>query len=78
MNEDCRYHHSHGAQCIRQNVEKDPMHILVAVRMGVSVMIVAMTVPMAMLERHNTNEIDPKTSNADKQQLPDTVHLAAG
>jgi hypothetical protein len=54
------------------------MHILVAVRMGVSVMIVAMTVPMAMLERHNTNEIDPKTSNADKQQLPDTVHLAAG
>ena len=50
------------------------MHVLISVRM---VMAMVMAVCVSMIKCHDTDQVDKQTSNADNQQLADTVHLAA-
>jgi hypothetical protein len=55
-------------------VQEDAVHVLIAMRVVVSVIVAMM---MTMLKAEDTDEVDSQTSNANNQQLPDTLHLTS-
>jgi mannose/fructose-specific phosphotransferase system component IIA len=67
-------HDSDGAEGVSENMEKDPVHVLVTVGMSMPMI---MSV-VCMVEGHDTDKIHEETRNTHHQKLPDTVHLAAG
>lgn len=73
MYENGRYHNGDGAKGIGENVEKDPVHVLIVMRM---IMAMVMSV-VRMVECHDTHKIHSEAGSTDHQELSDTVHLAA-
>ncbi|KAI9932498.1 hypothetical protein MW887_008739 [Aspergillus wentii] len=76
MNKDSGYHNGDRAKRVGKNMKEDTMHILIAMRMR---MTVSMVMPvMGMVERHDADKVHNKTSRADGQELANTGHLAPG
>ena len=73
MNQDSRDNNGNRSESIGKDVQEYTVHILIAV--GVSV-VVSMTMVVAMIKRHDTDQVHKKTCNTDDQELPEAVHLA--
>lgn len=76
MYEDGRNDHCHRAESVGQNMQENPVHIFVAMRVVMS-MIVAV-VMVTMLETEDSDQVDRKASNANGEQFTDAIHFATG